>query len=156
MSFDINIDNIKWHGRASLSKPFWTATRITFVAMHSGLYLSFGKFIKYRLYLCFVVTLGCDYIFFSHMFPSFPVDTRRKLNVHKTGRPGRLLNVSCAFSLRPLSAGLLRLAKKVVLTYWLIIFFVSLKLRNSMRRKTFDEKTTLAPVFSVMTNVFMK
>ena len=36
-----------------------------------------------------------------------PVDTGRKLNVHKTfrRRPGRLLNVLCTFSLRPVSTG---------------------------------------------------
>ena len=36
-----------------------------------------------------------------------PVDTGRKLNVHKTfrRRPGRLLNVSCTFNLRPVSTG---------------------------------------------------
>ena len=36
-----------------------------------------------------------------------PVDTERKFNVHKTfrKRPGRLLNVLCAFNLRPVSAG---------------------------------------------------
>ena len=36
----------------------------------------------------------------------YPVDTERKLNVHKTfrGRPGRLLNVLCTFNLRPVSA----------------------------------------------------
>ena len=36
-----------------------------------------------------------------------PVDTVRKLNVHKTFRrcPGRLLNVLCTFNLRPLSTG---------------------------------------------------
>ena len=38
-----------------------------------------------------------------------PVDTRRKLNVHKTfrRRPGRLLNVSCTFNLRTVSTGTL-------------------------------------------------
>ena len=38
---------------------------------------------------------------------SNPVDTGRKLNAHKTfrRRPGRLLNVLCTFSLRPVSAG---------------------------------------------------
>ena len=38
---------------------------------------------------------------------SKPVDTGRKLNVHKTfrRRPGRLLNVLCTFSLRPVSTG---------------------------------------------------
>ena len=36
-----------------------------------------------------------------------PVDTGRKLNVHKMfrRRPGRLLNVLCTFSLRPVSTG---------------------------------------------------
>ena len=37
-----------------------------------------------------------------------PIDTGRKLNVHKTfrRRPGRLLNVLCTFNLRPVSIGL--------------------------------------------------
>ena len=36
-----------------------------------------------------------------------PVDTGRKLKVHKTfrRRPGRLLNVLCTFNLRPVSTG---------------------------------------------------
>ena len=36
-----------------------------------------------------------------------PVDTGRKLNIHKTfrRRPGRLLNVLCTFNLRPVSTG---------------------------------------------------
>ena len=36
-----------------------------------------------------------------------PVDTGRKLNVHKTfrRRPGRLLNILCAFNLRPVPTG---------------------------------------------------
>ena len=40
-------------------------------------------------------------------FTNFPVDTGRKLNVYKTlrRRPGRLLNVLCAFNLRPVSTG---------------------------------------------------
>ena len=35
----------------------------------------------------------------------YPVDTGRKLNVHKTfrRRPRRLLNVLCTFNLRPVS-----------------------------------------------------
>ena len=35
----------------------------------------------------------------------YPVDTGRKLNVHKTfrRRPGRLLNVLCTFNLHPVS-----------------------------------------------------
>ena len=37
----------------------------------------------------------------------YPVDTRRKLNVHKKfrRRPGRLLNVLYTFNLRPVSMG---------------------------------------------------
>ena len=39
---------------------------------------------------------------------AFTADTGRKLNVHKkfSRRLGRLLNVFCAFSLRPVSTGL--------------------------------------------------
>ena len=41
------------------------------------------------------------------VWPGFPVDTGRKLNVHKTfrGRPGSLLHVLCAFNLRPVFTG---------------------------------------------------
>ena len=41
------------------------------------------------------------------MLDAHPVDTGRKLNVHKTfrRRPGRLLNVLCTFNLRPVSTG---------------------------------------------------
>ena len=37
----------------------------------------------------------------------YPVDTGRKLNVHKMfrRRPGRLLSVSCKLNLRPVSTG---------------------------------------------------
>ena len=37
----------------------------------------------------------------------YPLDTERKLNVHKTfrKRPGRLLSVLCTFNLRPVSRG---------------------------------------------------
>ena len=40
-------------------------------------------------------------------FASNPIDTKRKLNVHKTFRrhPGRLLNVLCTFNVRPASTG---------------------------------------------------
>ena len=43
-----------------------------------------------------------------------PVDTGRKLNVHKTFRrhPGRLLNVLCTFNLRPVSMGVWKKAHK--------------------------------------------
>ena len=45
----------------------------------------------------------CQSLFFNRV----PVDTERKLNVHKTFRrhPGRFLNVLCTFSLRPVSTG---------------------------------------------------
>ena len=50
-----------------------------------------------------------DYLFKVYFKTSFyfPVDTGRKLNVHKTlrRRPGRLLNVLCTFYLRPVSTG---------------------------------------------------
>ena len=40
---------------------------------------------------------------------AMPLDTGRKLNVHKTfgRRPGRLLNVLCTFNLRPVPRGIL-------------------------------------------------
>ena len=51
----------------------------------------------------------CLQLVISGLF--FPVDTGRKLNVHKTFRkcPGRLLNVLCTFNLRPVSIGLFAL-----------------------------------------------
>ena len=49
-----------------------------------------------------------DETFFQFVF-LFHLDTGHKLNAHKTfrRRPGRLLNVSCKFNLRPLSTGML-------------------------------------------------
>ena len=46
-----------------------------------------------------------------------PVDTGRKLNVHKTfrRRPRRLLNVLCTFNLRPVSTG-----KKTIMIFCLM------------------------------------
>ena len=43
------------------------------------------------------------------LMETIPVDTGRKLNVHKTfrRRPGRLLKVLCTFSLRPVSTGII-------------------------------------------------
>ena len=45
------------------------------------------------------------YFYINHIL--IPVDTGRKVNVHKTFRryPGSLLNVLCTFILRPVSAG---------------------------------------------------
>ena len=54
------------------------------------------------------VSLKCGVqIVFSSKW-NFPVDTGRKLNVHKTfrRRPGRLLNILCTFNLRTVSTGL--------------------------------------------------
>ena len=58
----------------------------------------------------------------------YPVDTGRKLNVHKTfrRRPGRLLNVLCTFNLRPVSTGYLesfegpRMSRAWEIENWLI------------------------------------
>ena len=46
-------------------------------------------------------------LLFISQFRTSPVDTGRKLNVHKTfrRRPGRLLKVLCTFNLRPVSTG---------------------------------------------------
>ena len=52
---------------------------------------------EYRFYHC---SVWCP-------LKSYPLDTGRKLNVHKTfrRRPGRLLNVLCTFNLHPESRG---------------------------------------------------
>ena len=51
----------------------------------------------------FVVSLILAFDFYQKKLD--PVDTGRKLNVHKAfrRRPGRLLNVLCTFSVRPVS-----------------------------------------------------
>ena len=48
-------------------------------------------------------------VLLKNSLDKFPVDTGRKLNVHKTfrRRPGRLLTVLCTFNLRPVSTGIL-------------------------------------------------
>ena len=48
-----------------------------------------------------------------HIYLHLPIDTGRKLNVHKTfrGRPGRLLSVLSRFNLCPVSTGLILLCK---------------------------------------------
>ena len=55
----------------------------------------------------------------------FPVHTGRKLNVHKTfrKRPRRLLNVLCAFNLRPVSAGELRQESLEIIIFLFRLFF---------------------------------
>ena len=52
-------------------------------------------------------TIGIFGFFSSIIYSVAPVDTGRKLSVHKTfrRRPGRLLNVLCTVSLRPVSTG---------------------------------------------------
>ena len=55
-------------------------------------------------------------------FLRIPVDTGRKLNVNKTfrKRPGRLLNVLCTFSLRPVSTGMLHLI--CLIGFWISLW----------------------------------
>ena len=50
---------------------------------------------------------GSKYCYEELLYFLYPVDTRRKLNVHKTFRrcPRRLLNVLCTFNLRPVFTG---------------------------------------------------
>ena len=73
------------------------------------IYLSFQceSTLKYFYYQ----SLSCAHptpLSFSKESKTIPVDTGRKLNVHKTfrRRPGRLLNVLCTFNLRPASTGM--------------------------------------------------
>ena len=76
-----------------------------------------------------------------------PVDTGRKLNVHKTfrRRPGRLLNVLCMFNLRPVSTGVVSTLRRLELHFlnfeivllprsnlWLIITFSCLSFQSSL------------------------
>ena len=79
----------------------------------------------YATYLCYLTNLISGNIalifnswkknkiphFFAHTSISrshFPVDTGRKVNIHKTfRRRRRLLNVLCTFNLRPVSTGFL-------------------------------------------------
>ena len=55
----------------------------------------------YVTYATIVLTILTDVLIL------IPVDTGRKLNVHKTfiRRPGRLLDVLCTFNLRPVTRG---------------------------------------------------
>ena len=58
-----------------------------------------------------------------------PVDTGRKLNVHKTfrRRPGCLLNVLCTFNLRPVSAVMLKIFysyKRYKVSNLIVIVFI--------------------------------
>ena len=55
----------------------------------------------------FSLIVSC--VIFSDTEQLYPVDTGRKMNVHKTFRirPGRLLNFLCTFNLRPVSTGYL-------------------------------------------------
>ena len=69
--------------------------------------------INTRLKYCLrylMITTGKEKTVYRNQLLSLPVDTGRKLNVHETFRrhPGRLLNVLCTFTLRPVSTGLSR------------------------------------------------
>ena len=63
--------------------------------------------IIFNLFLPVVAELKC----FLRTLLTSPVDTGRKLNVHKTfkRRPERLLNILYAFNLRPVATGSLLL-----------------------------------------------
>ena len=69
------------------------------IVLHNSIEEQFNIKLK-TLFHCFT-----KYI--PRLFSAYPVDTGRKLNVHKTfrRRPGPLLNVLCTFSLRPVSTG---------------------------------------------------
>ena len=60
-----------------------------------------------------------EFEFFGRVIP---VDTGRKLNVHKTfrRRPGRLLNILCTFNLRQVSTGIFPFCYKHCLSYFSI------------------------------------
>ena len=47
------------------------------------------------------------FLIYFYIFYQIPLDTRRKLNAHKTFRrgPGRILNVLCTFNVRLVSKG---------------------------------------------------
>ena len=72
----------------------------------------------------------------------FPVDTGRKLNVHKTfrRRPGRLRNVLCTFNLRPMSTGLLEggvfsdfsINGAPLTVSWALVFFLKYYLQKTL------------------------
>ena len=70
--------------------------------------LRISIFLKFLCLLYFQSKHINEQALYCMIFKHFPVDAGRKLNVHKTfrKRPGRLLNVLCAFSLRPVSMGL--------------------------------------------------
>ena len=59
------------------------------------------------LHACVNVCIYIKCIMIINTNNGHPVDTGRKLNVHKTfrRRPGLLLNVLCTFNLRPVSTG---------------------------------------------------
>ena len=62
-------------------------------------FIFYALMLSLKLCVCTVLCLGCT---------QYRLDTRRKLNVHKTfrRRPGRVLNVFCTFNLRPVSRGI--------------------------------------------------
>ena len=59
---------------------------------------------KYSLNVYFLWIFNYFHNFLNQNTPNHPIDTGRKLNVHKTFRR-RLLNVLCTFNLRPVSTG---------------------------------------------------
>ena len=68
---------------------------------------------------CVAKVYSCETFYKDYIACTFPVDTGRKLNVHKTfrRRPGCLLNVLCAFKLHPVSARLALLCNNFTLEF---------------------------------------
>ena len=68
------------------------------VTIFQMVFLSFFKILIY------IEKLFSEFLFW---IAYYPVDTGRKLNVHKSfrRRPGRLLNILCTFNLRPVFTG---------------------------------------------------
>ena len=74
-----------------------------------------------------------------------PVDTGRKLNVHKTFRrhPRRILNVLCTFNLRPVSTGLLtsRYYSQIPIWYAYFVFLIAVYVNIRMVLSENDDST---------------
>ena len=94
---------------------------------------------------CFPLNIKNSFFYRIYQSVKNPVDTGRKLDVHKTfrRRPGRLLNVLCMFNLRPVS------------TVKLVCFKERLKLYNLQKHiKIFLGSS--ASVFTVSFTKFLR
>ena len=90
---------------------FWLITIETLFFSHLIVFYVQRLFLLFDNLLTYVQIFCSTHIQFDVDLHDIPVDTGRKLNVHKTfrTRPGRLLNVLCTFNLRPVSTGILYL-----------------------------------------------